>query len=42
MVCAGWIGERMLRVRVTELARGAQAADAEAFAAGITRAARGG
>jgi hypothetical protein len=42
LVCAGVAGDRVLRIRVTELAQGAGRSDAAAFAAGIARAVRGG
>ena len=41
-VCAGAAGERVLRIRVTELGQGAGRADAAAFATGVARAVRGG
>jgi hypothetical protein len=42
LLCVGTAGDRVLRIRVTELAQGAGRADAVAFATGVARAARGG
>jgi len=42
LVCAGSAGDRVLRIRVTELARAGGRADAVAFVTGVARAARGG